>query len=36
LRLSDPEGATLELRHVDQRVPVSRRRLAEVRALLEE
>jgi two-component system response regulator AlgR len=36
LRLDGPEGATLTLRHVKEGVPVSRRRLSEVRALLEQ
>ena len=35
LRLDGPEGATLSVRHVREGVPVSRRRLSEVRALLE-
>lgn len=35
LRLNGPDGATLVLRHIDDDVPVSRRRLSEVRALLE-
>ena len=35
LRLDGPEGATLNVRHVREGVPVSRRRLSEVRALLE-
>ncbi|MBO9468868.1 response regulator transcription factor [Endozoicomonas sp. G2_2] len=35
LRLDGPDGASLTLRHVRDGVPVSRRRLADVRALLE-
>lgn len=36
LRLDSEEGATLTLRHISEPVPVSRRRLAEVRALIEQ
>ena len=36
LRLDSAEGAALTLRHVSEPVPVSRRRLAEVRALIEQ